>query len=137
MAALTKTLLNQLGYEIIGAAIEVHLELGPGLLESIYEECLTEELHLRGIEVERQIAVPITYKGRPLRAPLRLDLLVQQQIIVEVKAVEFVLPVHEAQILSYMKLARKPKGMLINFNVDRITTGSMHFANELFAALPR
>lgn len=108
---------------IIGAAIDVHVALGPGLLESIYEECLAAELVERGFEVKRQIPVPITYKGRAFPSAFRLDLLVNDVVIVELKAVERVLPVHQAQLLSHMKLLQKRVGLLINFNTPLLRDG--------------
>jgi GxxExxY protein len=132
----TKKTLTQLSYEVISAAIEVHQHLGPGVLESVYEECLVEELALRGIRVKRQVQIPIYYKGRSLSTPLRLDLLIDELLIVELKTVEKVLPVHEAQLLSYLRLAEKPKGILINFKTANITRSAIHRVNHLFAALP-
>jgi len=108
---------------IIGAAIEVHRQLGPGLLESAYEECLCHELHLRGIGFRRQIELPVEYKGIKLDCGYRLDLIVQDEVVVELKCVERVLPVHEAQLLTYMRLAGKQVGLLINFNVPVLTRG--------------
>ncbi|WP_020568308.1 GxxExxY protein [Neolewinella persica] len=132
----TKKTLTQLGYNVISAAIEVHKHLGPGILESVYEECLVEELSIRGIKVKRQVQVPISYKGMALSTPLRLDLLVEDILIVELKAVEKVLPVHEAQLLSYLKLAEKPKGILINFKTTNIARSALHRVTHLFTALP-
>ncbi len=108
---------------IIGAAIEVHKQLGPGLLESTYEECLCHELHLRGIQFRRQIDLPVTYKGLKLDCGYRLDLVVEDTVVVELKAVEQLLPVHEAQLLTYLRLAGKPVGLLINFNVPLLKDG--------------
>jgi GxxExxY protein len=107
---------NELSGEIIGAAIEVHRVLGPGLLESLYEEALVVELGLRKILVTRQVEVPVDYKGHRLQNLLRLDLLVGDLIIVEVKSVEHILPVHEAQLLGYLRMTHKELGLLINFN---------------------
>jgi GxxExxY protein len=101
---------------IIGAAIEVHRILGPGLLESVYERCLCYELEQRGIEFQRQAPLPVTYKGRSLDCDPRIDILSPGLVIVEVKAVQGILAIHEAQLLTYMKLARVSKGLLINFN---------------------
>jgi GxxExxY protein len=101
---------------IIGAAIEVHRILGPGLLESVYERCLCYELEQRGIEFLRQDPLPVTYKGQALDCDLRIDILIPGRVIVEVKAVQGILAIHEAQLLTYMKLARVSKGLLINFN---------------------
>lgn len=115
--------INALSGEIVDAAYRVHSALGPGLLESVYETCLAYELTKRGCKVDRQFSVPITYDGNRLDAGLRLDLLVGGEIIVEVKAVERILPVHEAQLLSHLKLAEKQLGFLINFNVPIIKDG--------------
>jgi GxxExxY protein len=101
---------------IIGAAIEVHRILGPGLLESVYERCLCYELEQRGIEFLRQDPLPVIYKGQALDCDLRIDILIPGRVIVEVKAVQGILAIHEAQLLTYMKLARVSKGLLINFN---------------------
>src|SRR6516162_9322487 len=101
---------------IIGAAIEVHRSLGPGLLESAYEECLCHELHLRSLVFERQVDLPISYKGVRLSCGYKIDLLVQNEVILELKAVERILPVHEAQLLTYLRLLNKQVGLIINFN---------------------
>ncbi len=108
---------------IIGAAIEVHRQLGPGLLESAYEECLCHELRLRGIDFRRQVDLPVEYKGLKLDCGYRLDLIVREQVVVELKCVEKVLPVHEAQLLTYMRLTCSTVGLLINFNVSQLTQG--------------
>ena len=108
---------------VIGAAIEVHRHLGPGLLESAYEQCLCHELHLRGLSFKRQVDLPVSYKGLTLDCGFRIDLIVCEDIVVELKVVERILPVHEAQLLTYMKLAAKPVGLLINFNVPLLTQG--------------
>lgn len=134
---MTKKQINKLGYEIIGCAIEVHKHLGPGLLESVYEECMVGELTIKGIEVKRQVLVPIAYKGNELATPLKLDLLVNNTIIIELKAVEGILPVHKAQLLSYLKLAEKPKGILINFHTENIVKSAIHLVTENFAKLPK
>jgi GxxExxY protein len=109
--------------QIVGAALEVHRALGPGLLESAYEECLCHELHLRGASFRRQVDLPITFKGLQLDCGYRMDLLVEDTVVVELKSIEKLLPVHEAQLLTYMKLARKPVGLLINFNMPLLTQG--------------
>jgi GxxExxY protein len=108
---------------IIGAAIEVHRQLGPGLLESAYEECLCHELHLRGMTFERQVDVPVSYKG--LRLDCKMDLVVEKQVVLELKCVEKLLPVHEAQLLTYLKLSGMHVGLLINFNVSLLTQGTI------------
>jgi GxxExxY protein len=109
--------------QIIGAAIQVHRELGPGLLESSYEACLCHELFLNNLKVERQKAVPIFYRGIRLDAGYRLDLVVENQVIVEIKAVSELLPIHEAQLLSYLKQSGGGRGLLINFNVTLLKHG--------------
>jgi len=108
---------------LIGAIIEVHRALGPGLLESAYEVALCEELRLRGIPFRCQIHVPATYKGRDLGTNHRVDLLINDEVILELKAVEKLLPVHEAQLLTYMKLLNKKLGLLVNFNTSIVTRG--------------
>ena len=120
---------NELSGEIISAAIEVHRILGPGLLEFLYEEALVLELELRKINVSRQVEVPVDYKGQRLTNILRLDLLVDDLIIVEVKSVEHILPVHEAQLLSYLKLTGKRLGLLINFNSAVLSKSIRRIAN--------
>ncbi|MBX9633353.1 MAG: GxxExxY protein [Magnetospirillum sp.] len=115
--------LHTLGGVIVDSALKVHKELGPGLLESVYEHCLAHELSKRGIHVKRQAAVPIQYDGESLDAGLRLDLLVNDMIVVEIKAVEKVIPVHAAQLLTYLKLSGKRMGFLINFNVRLLKEG--------------
>lgn len=114
---------NDLSSVIVDAAFKIHTTLGPGLLESVYEACMEYELNKRGCSVERKISMPISYDDLRLDAGLRLDLLVDNKIIVEIKAVERLLPVHDAQLLTYLKLAAKPLGLLINFNVPVIKDG--------------
>lgn len=109
--------------QIIGAAIQVHRELGPGLLESAYEACLCHELSLTGLKIERQKAIPIFYKGIKLDAGYRLDMVVEDQVIVEIKAISELLPVHDAQLLSYLKQVGGGRGLLINFNVKLLKHG--------------
>ena len=116
-------LLADLTERIIGGALEVHKALGPGLLESAYEECLCHELHLRDIAFRRQVDVPVTYKGIHLSCGYRLDLLVDNGVIVELKAVERLLPVHEAQLITYLRLSGKKVGLLFNFNVAVLKHG--------------
>lgn len=132
----TQKSINQLSYQIVGCAIEVHKQLGPGLLESIYEECFVEELRTQDLHVQTQLFVPVVYKNKEIRQPLKLDILVNRLVIVELKAIESVLPVHKAQLLSYMKLAQKPKGLLINFHTENITKSIIPLVNELFSKLP-
>lgn len=121
--------INQITEQIIGASIEVHRELGPGLLESAYESALAFELGLRGINLERQRVQPIRYKGHLIEVGYRIDLLVEDTVIVELKAVEALLPIHEAQLITYLKLADKRVGFLINFNVPLLKQGLVRLAN--------
>jgi GxxExxY protein len=116
-------------HDILGAAIEVHRRLGPGLLESAYETCLGRELALRGIRFQRQIPLPIEYRGLQLDCGYRLDIVVGRSIIVEVKAVSKVLPVHRAQLLTYLKLTGYRLGLLINFNVEVLRSGLYRIIN--------
>jgi GxxExxY protein len=108
---------------IIGAAIDVHRHLGLGLLESAYAQCLCHELHLRGLPFQYQIDLPVSYKGIKLDCGYKIDLIVSNEVIVELKAIERILPVHEAQLRTYLKLSGKPVGLLINFNVSLLTRG--------------
>ncbi len=114
---------RQVTGEIIGAAIEVHKALGPGLLESAYEACLAFELVQRGLRVEQQKPLPIVYRGVTLECGYRLDLLVAESVIVEIKAIERLAPIHDAQVLSYLKLSGHKVGLLINFNVQAVKDG--------------
>ena len=133
---MTKKQVTQLSYEITGCAIKVHKALGPGLLESVYEKCLTHELIKSGYTVIQQLAVPVCYDDIVIHTELRLDLLVNDMIVVELKAIENTLPVHEAQLLTYMKLLQKPQGLLINFFTENITKTLKPFVNEYFKVLP-
>jgi GxxExxY protein len=121
----SKLLHEELTERVIGSAIEVHRALGPGLLESAYEECLSHEFHLRGIPFARQVPLPVEYKGVRLDCGYRLDLVVESVLILEIKCVEHVLPVHEAQLLTYMKMAGKRVGIILNFNVPVLTRGGI------------
>ena len=134
---LSKKYLDDLTYKIIGCAIEVHKHLGPGLLESVYQKCFNHELFLSRLDFKTQIITPINYKDAILDAELRLDVLVEDLIIVELKSVEGMLPVYDAQVLTYMKLLKKPKGVMINFNCTNIfKEGQKTLVNEYYAALP-
>ena len=121
---------NQITDRVIGAAIEVHRHLGPGLLEAAYEECMCYELAHAGLRFTRQTSIPVTYKGLKLNCGFRLDLLVEDLVVVEIKAVESVLPVHEAQLLTYLKLLDKTVGLLINFNEPALKTGIRRVVNN-------
>lgn len=133
----TQKYINGLSYKIIGCAIEVHKQLGPGLLESVYESCFIDELQTAGLIVRSQIYVPLIYKGKDLGGQLKLDLLVENLIIVENKAVEIMIPLYQAQLLSYLKLAGKPKGLLINFNAVNIKEQLVSLVTDEFARLPK
>ena len=115
--------LNDITEKVIGCAIKVHRTLGPGLLESTYEVCLVHELKKSGLKVERQVALPIIYDGIKLDAGYQLDVLVEDAVILELKSVENLMPIHEAQLLTYLKLANKKLGLLINFNVTMLKNG--------------
>jgi GxxExxY protein len=121
--------LNVLSSKVIGAGIEVHRHLGPGLLEAVYEDCLCDELTLRGIPFERQVSVPVAYKGRELGTRYRIDLVVNGMLIVELKAIEVLLPVHKAQVLTQLKLTGIQLGLLINFFVPRLAEGVKRIVN--------
>ena len=129
---MTKKMITRLSYEIMGYAIEVHKELGPGLLESIYEKCLIFELNKNGFNVVNQLSIPIKYKEFELNSNFRLDLLVNDVIIVEIKSVVQLLPIHQAQLLTYMKLLKKPQGLLLNFNSTNLSKESVPLINEYF-----
>ena len=120
---------NELTYEIRGAIFDVYNELGPGLLESVYEEALVFEIQQRGLQVARQVEVPIMYKGNYLKTPLRLDLLIENQIIVELKSVEEMKPVFAKQLLTYLRLLDKHIGLLVNFSSENIRDGIIRIAN--------
>jgi GxxExxY protein len=137
MDNLTKKRVNELSYEIIGGAIEVHKHLGSGLLEKVYEKCLIHELRNRGLKVDSQKTIYVDYKGEKIDCELRLDLLVEDTIVIELKAVDTMFPLFEAQLMSYMKLLKKPKGILFNFHCTNIfKEGQKTFVNDLFKMLP-
>jgi GxxExxY protein len=129
-AATHMNTINELTEKIVGAAIEVHRAIGPGLLESAYESCLARELFLRGLACARQVAVPLTYKGEIIDVAFRADLIVEDAVLVELKAIETVLPVHRAQVLSYIRETDHPVGLLINFHVPRLVDGITRLASD-------
>lgn len=134
---ITRKYLDELSYQIIGCAIEVHKHLGPGLLESVYEKCFIHELGLRGMHYQSQQKVNVNYKDILLDAELRYDVLVENLIIVELKSIDGILPVHEAVVLTYMKMLNKTKGIIINFNCTNIfKEGQRTLVNMLYASLP-
>lgn len=122
---------NQISGIVLDAAIAVHTALGPGLLESAYEACLLFELCSRGLKVQTQVPLPISYRGVKLDAAHRMDLLVEDLVIIEIKAIERLMPIHDAQLLSYLKLSKKKLGLLINFHVVRLKDGYKRIANGL------
>jgi GxxExxY protein len=123
--ARSKLLHEELTERVIGAAIEVHRALGPGLLESAYEECLCHEFHLRGLGFQRQVPLPVEYKGVRLDCGYRIDLVVEDAVVLEIKCVEHTLPVHEAQLLTYLKMTGKRVGLILNFNVAVLARGGI------------
>ncbi len=120
--------LDELGRAIVDSALRVHTTLGPGLLETVYEECLAYELRVRGLAVQRQVILPIAYETLVIPSAYRIDIVVADEILVEVKAAEAMLPVHHAQLLTYLKLSKKRLGYLINFNVPLIKSGIKRMA---------
>ena len=133
----SRTYIDQLTYRIIGCAITVHKELGPGLLESVYHKCLIRELQLNGLEYQTQIWLPLHYRGIDLENELRVDVVVEDLIVVEIKAIDTIHPIHKAQLLTYMRLLNKPKGVLINFNCLNIfKEGQCTLVNKMYASLP-
>jgi GxxExxY protein len=134
---ITKKYLNDLTYKVIGCAIEVHKHLGPGLLESVYEKCFLRELELQGLAWKKQIWAPLEYKGLSIEHELRLDVLVEDALCVELKAQEGLLAIHDSILLSYMQMLQKPKGVLINFHCLNIfKEGQKTLVNSLFSLLP-
>ena len=135
---ITQKYIDNLTYQIVGHAIEVHRELGPGLLEEVYEECLVYLLKENGYYVQSQQEVPIVFKGITLKTRLRYDLLVEDLIIVENKSVIAIPPIFAAQTMSYMKMLKKPKGILLNFNVvNLVNDGLKTYVNDIYANLPK
>ena len=134
---ITQKEINDLSYRIIGCAIEVHKHLGPGLLESVYEACMIDEMNNAGLFIKSQVYVPVLYKGKDLGGILKLDLLVNDIIIIEEKAVDVMIPLFKAQLLSYLKLTGKPKGLLINFHCENIKEQLVSLVTEEFAKLPK
>jgi GxxExxY protein len=133
---LNKQYLKDLVYQVNGAAIEVHKHIGPGLLESVYHKCMVKELVIRGINVQSEVTIPIEYKGLEIESEIRCDLFVEKSLVVELKAIDKILPIHEAQLLTYMKLLEVPMGLLINFNVTNIfKEGQKSYVNERYRYL--
>jgi GxxExxY protein len=132
----TQKQINELTYEVIGCAIEVHKHLGAGLLESIYHQCLIEELKSKNINYKSELKLPIIYKGKELETDFRCDLFIENCLVVELKSVSEIHPMHDAQLLTYMKLLKAPKGIIINFNCKNIfKEGQKTYVNEYFKDL--
>lgn len=132
----TKAYYKDLIYQVNGAAIDIHRELGPGLLESVYHKCLKYELQKRGISFQSELVIPIVYKGFEIEADLRCDLLIEECLVIELKAIDKVQPIHEAQLLTYMKLLKLPIGLMINFNCTHLfKEGQKTYVNELYRTL--
>lgn len=135
-APLSKSLYNALSYMIIGCAIEVHKTLGPGLLESVYQKCMAEEMRQQGIPFLSEFKVPVIYKGIEIDTELRLDFLVNHLIVVEIKSVEKMNPLYMAQVMTYLKLTGKMRGLLINFNCQNISKNVSSIVTPPYALLP-
>ncbi len=137
MNLITQKYINEIAYKTVGCAIAVHKELGPGLLESIYEECFVYECKKNGLLVERQKEIPVYYNGELMGKKFRMDTLIENLIVAELKACDGITPMHQAQVLSHMNLSKYPKGLLINFNVlNLVKEGLIPFVNKYFAELP-
>lgn len=134
---MTQKSINELAYKVVGCAIEVHKIMGPGLLESIYQKCMLKELSLNGVEARQEYRIPLIYKGEDLGSELIIDILVKDSLVVELKSVEKTLPIHKAQLLTYLKLTERPKGLLINFNTENITASLVSMVTDKFAGLPK
>jgi GxxExxY protein len=134
---LTKTYLKDLTYRVTGAAIEVHKRLGPGLIESVYHKCLGKELSIRNIPFKSEYKIPYNYKGYDVDIDLRCDFIIEDVLVLEIKSVEQVIPLHVAKLLSYMRLLELSKGLMINFNVENLYyEGQKTYVNDLFKQLP-
>jgi GxxExxY protein len=123
--------LNKISGKILDSSIEVHRNLGPGLLESVYQNCLCKEFKIRGINFATQVQVPVFYKGDYVSNDLKVDVLVEKEIVIELKSVELIHPVHSAQLLSYLRLMNKRLGLLINFNVPKLVDGFKRVINKI------
>lgn len=134
---MNRKIVDKLSYDVLGAAIEVHKAIGPGLIENIYHECLKHELSLRKINFLTELVVPVNFKGISVTADLRCDLFVESILVVELKSVSALAPIHQAQLFTYMKLLNAPKGLLLNFNsVNLFKDGQKTLVNEIYRNLP-
>ena len=132
----TRKQIDELSYQIIGAAIEVHKHIGPGMLESVYQTCLEIELTTRGLSFQQELEIPIEYKGYHVQSLFRCDFFIENQIVVELKSVAELLPIHEAQVINYMNLLKTPKGILLNFNVTNLFQhGQKTFVSSYYSSL--
>lgn len=135
---ISKQYLNDLTYQLLGCCINIHKELGPGLLENVYHQCLIEELKYERISYLSELEVPIKYRGKKIETKLRADLLIEDCLVVELKSVKEIQPIFEAQLLTYMHLLKVPKGILVNFNCLNIfKEGQKTFVNDIFRELPK
>lgn len=134
---MNKRQLDRLSYDVLGAAIEVHKAVGPGLIEAVYHECIKHELGLRNLSFATELTVPVHFKGMSVTTDLRCDLFVENLLVVELKAVSDLMPIHQAQLFTYMKLLNAPKGLLINFHsVNLFRDGQKTLVNEIYRLLP-
>ena len=134
---MNKKLVDKLSYDVLGAAIEVHKTIGPGLIESVYHDCMKHELSLRNIGFQTELVVPIDFKGMKLAADLKCDLFVEDLLVIELKAVSTLAPIHQAQLFTYMKLLNAPKGLLVNFKcVNLFRDGQKTLVNDIYRDLP-
>ena len=134
--SIRKQIVDDLSYQIIGSAIEVHKHIDPGLLESVYQACLGVELSARGLTFKQEFEIPIEYKGHPIQGLFRCDFFVENLIVVELKAVSELMPIHEAQVINYMNLLKIPKGILLNFNVTNLFHhGQKTFVSKYYSSL--
>jgi GxxExxY protein len=134
---MNKKLVDKLSYDVLGAAIEVHKTIGPGMIESVYHDCMKHELSLRNIGFQTELVVPIDFKGMKLAADLKCDLFVEDLLVIELKAVSTLAPIHQAQLFTYMKLLNAPKGLLVNFNcVNLFRDGQKTLVNDIYRDLP-
>ncbi|MBI3882955.1 MAG: GxxExxY protein [Sphingobacteriales bacterium] len=134
---MTQKYVNDIAYSIVGCAIEVHKHLGPGLLESVYHSCMLEELSRYDFNTQSEVWVPVIYKNKILESKLKLDILVNDLIIIELKAQENLIPLYKAQLLSYLKLTGKPKGLLINFHTENIVKDAVSLVTDRFSMLSK
>ncbi|GAB2478510.1 GxxExxY protein [Algoriphagus taiwanensis] len=134
--SITRKQIDELSYQIIGAAIEVNKHIGPGMLESVYQTCMSIELTERGLSFKQELEIPIEYKGNHIQGQFRCDFFVENLIVVELKAVSELLPVHDAQVINYMNLLKIPKGILLNFNVTNLFKhGQKTFVSNFYSSL--